>query len=178
MLLYLSLYSSCLLGLDGEYSIEVSDSERVCLGRTGLASGDGAVGIETFSGVMEEEDENAADADAEEGSEFWPKCSEVAAAAAAELWNSVTLRRWLRCEPTGAAKLKSLLMPLPRPLTLPLGLLGDASGLSRAWNCGSIDMRAVSVLTCDFTVRRRSANFKSVNCSRRRPFATASSDPF
>lgn len=131
-ILYLSLNSSCLLGLDGEYSIEVSDSERVCLGRTGLASGDGAVGIERFSGTAEEDDENTVDADAKEGSAFRPKCSEVAAAAAVELWNSVTLRRWLRCEPTGAAKLKSFLMSLPLPLALLLGLLGDASGLSRA----------------------------------------------
>ncbi len=132
-----------MLGLDGEYSIDVSDSDRVCFGRTGLASGDGAVGMDRFSGAMEEEEENTDEVDAAEGSALWPpKCTEVAAAAAAELWNSVTLRRWLRCEPTGAAKLKSLPTPLARALALLLALLGDASGLSRAWNCGSIDMRA------------------------------------
>ena len=65
---YLSLYSSCLLGLDGEYSIDVSDSDRVCFGRTGLASGDGAVGMDRFSGAMEEEEENTDEVDAAEGS--------------------------------------------------------------------------------------------------------------
>ncbi len=137
-----------MLGLDGEYSIDVSDSDRVCFGRTGLASGDGAVGMERFSGAVEEEEENTDEVDAAEGSALWPKCSAVAAAAAAELWNSVTLRRWLRCEPTGAAKLKSLPIPLPLALALLLllALLGDASGLSRAWNCGSIDMRACEII--------------------------------